>query len=153
MFWSAEHSIRACYFVDAPKCMRAADQKWVDSNKWPVIEFTQPPPRDGAWSALFSNLSKSALDNYEVKRSKRPLLEEVAWSRLLFPISKTNEPEENDSVWSNAYLLILTIISKYQLKISFQKQRNIFQWKDPKIDKHLANLITKTWKTIFWGLF
>ena len=25
---------------------------------------------DGAWSALFSNLSKSALDNYVVKRSE-----------------------------------------------------------------------------------
>ena len=30
------------------------------------------------WSALFSNLSKSGLDIYVVKRSKRPLLEEVA---------------------------------------------------------------------------
>ena len=43
------------------------------------IGITQPPPRDGAWSALFSNLSKSALvDNYALKRSERPLLEEVA---------------------------------------------------------------------------
>ena len=31
-----------------------------------------------AWNALFSNLSRSGLDNYEVKRFKRPLLEEVA---------------------------------------------------------------------------
>ena len=31
-----------------------------------VIGITQPAPRDGAWSALFSNLSKSALDNYVV---------------------------------------------------------------------------------------
>ena len=43
-----------------------------------VIGITQPPPRDGAWSALFSNLSKSTLDNYVVNRSDRPLLEEVA---------------------------------------------------------------------------
>ena len=43
-----------------------------------VIGITQPPPREGTWSALFSNLSKSALDNYVVKRSERPLLEEVA---------------------------------------------------------------------------
>ena len=35
---------------------------------------TQPPPREGVQSALFSNLSKSGLDNYVVKRSKRPLL-------------------------------------------------------------------------------
>ena len=43
-----------------------------------VIGITQPPPKDGAQSALFSNLSKSALDNYVVKRFERPLLEEVA---------------------------------------------------------------------------
>ena len=48
--------------------------------------ITQPPPRDGPWSALFSNLSKSALDNYIVKCSERPLLEEVTWSRKLCPI-------------------------------------------------------------------
>ena len=30
-------------------------------------------------------LLKSALDNYVVKRSEHPLLEEVAWSRLPFP--------------------------------------------------------------------
>ena len=34
-------------------------------------------PTEGAWSALFSNLSKSGLDSYIVKRSKRPLLEVV----------------------------------------------------------------------------
>ena len=38
----------------------------------------QPPPTEGNWSALFSNLSKSGIVNYVVKRSKRPLLEEVA---------------------------------------------------------------------------
>ena len=43
-----------------------------------VIGITQPPPRDGAWSALFSNMSKPGLDNYVVKRPKCPLLEEVA---------------------------------------------------------------------------
>ena len=43
-----------------------------------VIGITQPPPRDGALSASFSNLSKSALDNYVVKCSECPLLEEVA---------------------------------------------------------------------------
>ena len=47
-------------------------------TKLTVIRITQPPQRDGAWSALFSNLSKSALDNYVVKRSEHPLLEEVA---------------------------------------------------------------------------
>ena len=51
-----------------------------------VIRITQPPPTEGAWSALFSNLSKSGLDNYVVKRSKRPLLEEVACSGLPCPI-------------------------------------------------------------------
>ena len=34
--------------------------------------------KEGARSALFSNLSKSALDIYLVKCSQRPLLEEVA---------------------------------------------------------------------------
>ena len=48
------------------------------AHKGTVIGITQPPPREVAWSALFSNLSKSALDNYVVKRSERPLLEEVA---------------------------------------------------------------------------
>ena len=43
--------------------------------KGAVIGVTQPPPKEGAWSALFSNLSKSDLDNYVVKRSKRPLSE------------------------------------------------------------------------------
>ena len=46
--------------------------------KGTVIGITQPPPRDGAWSALFSNLSKFALANYVVKLSERPLLEEAA---------------------------------------------------------------------------
>ena len=46
------------------------------------------------WSALFSNLFKSAIDNYVVKRSERPLLEEVAWSRLPFPITKCNTRRE-----------------------------------------------------------
>ena len=54
------------------------------------IGITQPLPRDGAWSALFINLSKSAWDSYVVKRSERPLLEEVAWSRLLCPIDSTS---------------------------------------------------------------
>ena len=39
--------------------------------------ITQPPPRNGVWSALFDNLSKSGLDNYVVKRSKCPLMVEV----------------------------------------------------------------------------
>ena len=52
-----------------------------------VIGITQPLPTEDAWSALFSNLSKSDLDNYVVKRSKRPLLEEVSSSRLPCPIS------------------------------------------------------------------
>ena len=43
-----------------------------------VVGITQPPPKEGARSALFSNLSKSGLDNYAVKRSERPLLEEVS---------------------------------------------------------------------------
>ena len=61
-------------------------QYWFLILQGTVIGITQPPPRDGAWSALFSNLSKSALDDYVVKCSERPLLEEVAWSRLLCPI-------------------------------------------------------------------
>ena len=43
-----------------------------------LIGITQPPPKEGAQNAVFSNLSKSGLDNYVVKRSERPLLEEVA---------------------------------------------------------------------------
>ena len=39
---------------------------------------SQSPPKEGARSALFSNLCKFGLDNYAVKCSKRPLLEEVA---------------------------------------------------------------------------
>ena len=55
-----------------------------------VIGITQPPLRDGAWSALFSNLSKSALDKYYVvKSSECPLLEEGAWFWLLCPIEQT----------------------------------------------------------------
>ena len=42
---------------------------------------------EGAWSALFCNLFKSGLDNYVVKRSKCPLLEEVSWSRVPIPIT------------------------------------------------------------------
>ena len=54
--------------------------------KGTVIGITQPPPTEGAWSALFSNLSNFGLDNYVVKRSKRPLLEEVLRYRLPCPI-------------------------------------------------------------------
>ena len=43
-----------------------------------AIGITQPPPKEGARSAFFSNLSKSGLDNYLVKRSKRNLLEELS---------------------------------------------------------------------------
>ena len=32
-----------------------------------VIGITQPHPKEGAWRTLFSNLSKSGLDNYVVK--------------------------------------------------------------------------------------
>ena len=54
-----------------------------------VIGITQPPPpKDGARNALFSNLYKSDLDNYVVKRSKRHLLEEVSWSRIPCPKGK-----------------------------------------------------------------
>ena len=52
------------------------------SSNGTVIGITQPLPKEGAWSALFSNLSKSGLDSYVVKCSKRPLLEEVAWPQL-----------------------------------------------------------------------
>ena len=38
-----------------------------------VIGITQPPPREGVWSALFSNLAKPGLEIYVTKRSKRPL--------------------------------------------------------------------------------
>ena len=51
-----------------------------------MIGITQHPPREGAWSALFSNLSKCDLDKFVVKRPKRPFLEEVSWSRLPFLI-------------------------------------------------------------------
>ena len=34
--------------------------------------ITKPPPREDAWSALFSNLSKSELNEYVVKRPKSP---------------------------------------------------------------------------------
>ena len=50
-----------------------------------VIEIMEPPPKEGARSDLFSNLSKSGLDNYVVKRYERSLLEEVSLSRLPFP--------------------------------------------------------------------
>ena len=43
-----------------------------------VIGIMQPPPIDGARNVLLSNLSKSGLDNYVVKRSKRHLLKEVS---------------------------------------------------------------------------
>ena len=46
--------------------------------------YSQSSPKEGAWSTLFSNLSKSGLDSYIVKRSKRLLLEEVVWSWLPF---------------------------------------------------------------------
>ena len=67
--------------------MEASERwKWQCLNhilyKGTVIGITQPPPTEGAWRALLSSLSKSDLDNYIVKRSKRPLLEEVSWSRL-----------------------------------------------------------------------
>ena len=45
--------------------------------------ITQPPPKEGAWSALFSNLSKSSLDNYVVKRSKRLLFRDPNYRALL----------------------------------------------------------------------
>ena len=51
-----------------------------------LIGITQPPPKEGAQNAVFSNLSKTGLDNYVVKRSERLLLEEVASSRLPCPI-------------------------------------------------------------------
>ena len=43
-----------------------------------VIRITKPPPKQSAQSPLLSNLSKSGLDNYAVKRSERPLLEKVS---------------------------------------------------------------------------
>ena len=47
-----------------------------------VIGMKQPPPIEGARSALFSNLSKSALDNYVLKRSSRHL-----WGGFVIPIT------------------------------------------------------------------
>ena len=43
-----------------------------------LIGETQPPPREGARSPLFSNLSKSGLDNYAVRHSERSLQKKVA---------------------------------------------------------------------------
>ena len=42
------------------------------------IENSNWDPKEGAWNALFRNLSKSGLDKNVVKRSKRSLLEEVS---------------------------------------------------------------------------
>ena len=38
----------------------------------------QDQTKEGARSSLFSDLSKSGIDNYVIKRSKRPLLEEIS---------------------------------------------------------------------------
>ena len=64
----------------ACEAIGAADafQGYRVSFRGTVIGNTQPLPKDGARNALFSNLSKSGLDNYVVKRSKRHLLEEVS---------------------------------------------------------------------------
>ena len=37
-----------------------------------VIGITQPPPTEGAWNALFKNLSKYGLDNYYVVKFQAP---------------------------------------------------------------------------------
>ena len=47
-------------------------------DKGTVIGITQPPPKDGARDTLFSNVSKSGLDNYVVKSTKRHLLEKIS---------------------------------------------------------------------------
>ena len=60
-------------------------------DKGTVIGITQPPPKDGARDTLFSNVSKSGLDNYVVKRTKRHLFEEVSWSRLPCPSQQIYE--------------------------------------------------------------
>ena len=49
--------------------------------------ITQPPPKEGAWSVLFCNLSKPyiarpGLAIYVVKGFERPLLEKLSLSRI-----------------------------------------------------------------------
>ena len=67
---------------------------WWMSLHGMVIGIAQPPPTDGTLSALFSNLSKSALDIYVAKGYNRPLLEEVSWSRLPCPIPGSAKKEQ-----------------------------------------------------------
>ena len=55
-------------------------------QKGTVIRITEPSPKEGAWSGLFSNRSK---------RSKYPLLEKVAWFRLLCLIYNYNHLSKN----------------------------------------------------------
>ena len=62
--------------------------KMLFRNQGIIIGITKPPPKEGAWSALFSNLFQSGVDSFVVKRSECPLLEEVTWTRLPFPIDK-----------------------------------------------------------------
>ena len=50
--------------------IRVFDYKYTANVQGTVIGVTQPPPRDGAWSSFFSNLSKSAFDNYSTQCSK-----------------------------------------------------------------------------------
>ena len=76
---------------------------WLHVSIGTVNGVTQPPPKEGAWSTLFSNLSKPGLHNYEVKCYKRPLLEEVALFRLPCPI---HVPTKNLKL-SNIIFLIL----------------------------------------------
>ena len=81
-----------------------------------VIGITHPPSTEGAWSALSSNLSKSDLDNYVVKRSKRPLLEEVSWSRLPCLISK----QTYLLTLSIRYYIVLALVSvKFEFCVIF----------------------------------
>ena len=53
------------------------------SGQGTVIGITKPSPTEGAWSALLHIFLRQNWTDYLIKRSTRPLLEEVAWYRLL----------------------------------------------------------------------
>ena len=88
----------------------------------------QTPPKEGAWIALFSNLSKSGLDNYIIKRSKRPLLDKVAWPRLPCPICLNpnqflEKVESKSNIWPLTHFDNRTVILFYFLFLLGKKER------------------------------
>ena len=69
------------FFIDVKLCNKI-DKKEVQKSRRVYFQVSCEVDRvittDGTWSASFSNLSKSGLDNYVVKCSKRPLLEDFS---------------------------------------------------------------------------